>query len=144
MTDSRKAYWQEFRQGWRPLSAATIGLSADLFLLSMLQGDIRVFYLLVLLQAIFCIGTATAVYCRVVAQYFPMGIYSSVTGLLISAVGVAIGAGSVLLSFTLSITDNFQLYTSIAGATVFAGSFCFLSLARLRPAPVIAGEAATL
>ncbi len=77
------------------------------------------------------------------AQYFPMEIFSSVTGLLISSVGVAIGAGSVLLSYTLSISDNFQLYTSIAGVTVFVGSFCFLFLARLHPAPIVAAEAAS-
>ncbi|TGD71804.1 MFS transporter [Mangrovimicrobium sediminis] len=68
------------------------------------------------------------------ADYFPIGIYSSVFGLLTSAVGVAIGLGSLMLSFTLSLSDSFSLYMYIAAATTFAGA---ANLLRLRShAPV--------
>ncbi len=62
------------------------------------------------------------------AQYFPMEIYSTVAGLLISAVGVAIGAGSLLLSYTLTGSESFRVFMLIVGTTSLIGSLIFIRL----------------
>lgn len=65
------------------------------------------------------------------AKYFPIEIYSSVVGLLLAAVGLAIGLGSVLLSVFLSFTESFSLFMIVAGIGVMIGSANFLRLSRL-------------
>lgn len=64
------------------------------------------------------------------AKYFPLGVYSSVVGLLLAAVGMAIGLGSVLLSSMLSVSDSFAPFMLLAGCAVLLGSVCFLTLYR--------------
>lgn len=66
------------------------------------------------------------------AKYFPLEIYSTVAGLLISAVGVAIGAGSLLLSLTLTEDGSFRVFMTIAGFTTLIGCVLFLRLRNIR------------
>ncbi len=125
------------------VSAIVMGLPAlGLFILSSGDAPLGLLALAVALIG-FSFGGEADVLAYATAQYFPMAIYSSVIGLLLSAVGMAIGAGSTLLSYTLSISDSFSLYMSVAGTAVFVGSFCFLWLGRLRGRPGTLAEVAT-
>lgn len=63
------------------------------------------------------------------ARYFAIEIYSTALSLFLMSVGIAIGLGSIILSFTLKISDGFVLYTSFAGFSVLLGG---VNLFRLR------------
>lgn len=63
-------------------------------------------------------------------RYFPMGIYSSVLGLLGASVGVAITLGSTLLSLMLHVTDSYSSFMIGAAICVIIGALNFLRLDR--------------
>ena len=67
--------------------------------------------------------------------YFPMHIYSSVMGLLTTAVGLSIGLGSGLLSYMLSLTDSFTGFLLLGGTLVLLGAINLLRLGSLQSQP---------
>ncbi len=77
------------------------------------------------------------------ARYFPLEIYSSVVGLLTSAVGVAIGMGSMLLSLTLRHSDSFSVFMGIASASAFIGALNFIRLRQFPASRLQLAEGAT-
>ncbi len=67
-----------------------------------------------------------------VARYFGLEIYSTVMGLVFSAIFLASAVGALTLSVTLKVTDSFSLFTGVVAVTIVFGS---LLLLRLKSAP---------
>lgn len=65
-----------------------------------------------------------------VMRYFPVQIFSTVIGLVASAVALAAAGGALLLSLTLRISGGFTLFLIIAGCCSLIGGMSFLLLAR--------------
>lgn len=111
-------------------SAIFMGLpSIGLFLLSTGTTALPLLAIAVSLLGLSFGGEADVI-AYTTAKYFPLGIYSSVVGLLLAAVGMAIGLGSVLLSAMLAASDSFGPFMLLAGCAVLLGSVCFLTLYR--------------
>lgn len=66
-------------------------------------------------------GAEADILAYVTADFFPMEIYSSVMGLLTTAVGLSIGLGSGLLSLMLAKTDSFTGFLLLGGYAGAAG-----------------------
>jgi predicted MFS family arabinose efflux permease len=94
----------------------------------------------VLTLATLCIGFSFGaegdIAAYIVSRKFPVGVYSSVMGLVTMAMSAASASGATLLSLTLGATGGFNLYLSICAASVFAGSLMFLLLPAGREASV--------
>ncbi|MFV8819360.1 MFS transporter [Haliea sp. E17] len=126
------------------VSAVVMGLPAiGLFIMATDNAPLGLLVLSVALLGL-SFGGEADVLAYATAQYFPIAIYSSVVGLLLSAVGVAIGLGSTLLSYTLTLADSFSLFMTVAGTAVITGAFCFLWLGRLQRTTRIGEEIATV
>lgn len=67
-----------------------------------------------------------------VTKYFRLEIYGSVLGLLTAAMGGAMASGTVLLTATLTRSNDYQLYFMVAAATAAVGSALFLLLGLTR------------
>ena len=69
-----------------------------------------------------------------VARYFDLGIYSTVMGLVYSAVFFASAVGALSLSATLRFTDGFGLFLGLVAVTILCGSLLLLRLGSARAA----------
>ena len=65
-----------------------------------------------------------------VVRHFGVGIFSSVLGLIIAALGVASSLGALLLSLSLSPTDSYAPFLAASAVAVLIGSLLFLGLGR--------------
>lgn len=65
-----------------------------------------------------------------VVRHFGVGIFSSVLGLIIAALGVASSLGALLLSLSLKPTDSYTLFLGCSAVAVLVGSLLFLGLGR--------------
>ncbi|MGB0218040.1 MAG: MFS transporter [Sinimarinibacterium flocculans] len=65
-----------------------------------------------------------------VVRHFGVGIFSSVLGLIIAALGVASSLGALLLSLSLSPTDSYTPFLAASAVAVLVGSLLFLGLGR--------------
>lgn len=112
-------------------SAVFMGLpSIGLFILA---TDVTTLWLLAFSVALIGLsfGGEADILAYTTAKYFPLAIYSSVIGLLLAAVGLAIGLGSVILSFFLRMQDSFSLFMIVAAVAVLGGSLNLLRLSGL-------------
>lgn len=86
----------------------------------------------VLTTAVFFLGFAFGaegdIVAFLVARHFAVDIYSSVLGLLTSAMSFSTAAGAALLSITLAQTGGFELYLVIVGTSVLIGAASLLLL----------------
>ena len=65
-----------------------------------------------------------------VMRFFRRELYGTVYSISSSMIGVSGAIGSVLLSFTLSMTGGYDLYLVISGIALLIGAALFLSLGR--------------
>ncbi len=63
-----------------------------------------------------------------VARYFGLEIYSTVMGLVFSAIFLASAVGALTLSLTLKATDSFGLFLGLVSVTILLGSLLLLRL----------------
>lgn len=116
---------------WPTHIVAAIGMGLPAIGSYILATDVT--NLIILALAITLIGLSFGaeadILAYVTARYFPMQIYSTVMGLLTTAVGLAIGLGSGLLSFMLSLTDTFTTFLLLGGTLVLLGGLNLLRLA---------------
>ncbi|MDB5968712.1 MAG: transporter [Hydrocarboniphaga sp.] len=63
-----------------------------------------------------------------VVRFFGLRIYSSVLGLVFTSLGIASALGSVLLSYTLKLADNYTLYVFMTAIAVLVGGAMFMLL----------------
>ncbi|MFA7588371.1 MAG: MFS transporter [Novosphingobium sp.] len=86
----------------------------------------------VLTFAVLCIGFAFGgegdIVAYIVSHRFPVAIYSSVMGLVTTAISISASVGAVLLSVTLDRTGRFDPFLIGCAAAVFVGSLMFLLL----------------
>ena len=119
---------------WQTHIVAAIGMGLPCIGCFVLASGTHQIYLLGLAIILIGIsfGAEADILAYVTAEYFPMYIYSTVMGLLTTAVGLAIGLGSGLLSYMLSLTDSFTAFLLLGGALVLVGG---VNLLRLGPRP---------
>ena len=118
---------------WPTHVVAAIGMGLPCIGSYLLATDTT--HLVVLAVAIILIGLSFGaeadILAYVTARYFPMAIYSSVLGLLTTAVGLAIGLGSGLLSYMLASSNSFTGFLLLGGTLVLAGGLTLLRLGTL-------------
>jgi predicted MFS family arabinose efflux permease len=68
-----------------------------------------------------------------VAKIFGIEIFGTVMGVVVATITLGSTAGAVVLSLTLKVTDNYNLFFVIAGALALIGSLFFLRLPNQRP-----------
>ncbi len=80
-------------------------------------------------------GSEGDVIAYLVTRYFGIEVFSTVLGLLTSAIGGAMSLGMVIISITLAATNSFNAYLLIAAGSVLIGSILFglLGLRRFQP-----------
>jgi MFS family permease len=59
------------------------------------------------------------------SRKFDMRNYSFVYSFVIASIGIAAAVGSILLSYTLHMTDSFSLFLIMSAVMTLAGAFCF-------------------
>jgi MFS family permease len=67
-----------------------------------------------------------------VVRFFGIEVYSTVLGLLTTAIAAASAIGAALLSVSLSMTDSFNAYLVFSGCGILLGSVLFLMLGAAR------------
>jgi MFS family permease len=86
----------------------------------------------VLTFAVFCVGFAFGaegdIVAFLVARHFGVAIYSSVMGLLTTAMSFSSSAGALLLSLTLGATGDYVLYLIVVGIAVLIGASLLLTM----------------
>lgn len=96
----------------------------------------------VLTFAVFCIGFSFGaegdIVGFLVARHFGVQVFSSVMGLLTFAMSFSTASGAALLSVTLAATGGYELYLTIVGVAVLAGSSLLLLLGPGRPDHAVA------
>ncbi len=112
------------------VSFITLGLpSVGLFIIASSYDSAEV-----LTFAVFCVGFAFGaegdIVAFLVARQFGVGIYSSVMGLLTTAMSFSTATGAALLSFTMARTGDYELYLVIVGSAVIVGASLLLLLGR--------------
>jgi sugar phosphate permease len=65
-----------------------------------------------------------------VMRYFPVEIYGTVLGLVVTSLALSATIGALVLSYTLNLVDHFRLYMLIAGISSAIGALLFLFLGR--------------
>ena len=63
-----------------------------------------------------------------VARYFGLEVYSTVMGLVFTAIFLASAVGALTLSLTLKATDSFSLFLGIVSVAILCGSLCLSRL----------------
>lgn len=76
------------------------------------------------------LGAESDLAAYLVMRYFPVEIYGTVLGLVVTSLALSATAGALLLSLTLALVDHFWLYMLIAGISSVIGSLLFLLLGR--------------
>ena len=69
------------------------------------------------------------------ARHFRLNIYSLVMALVGATIAAAAAIGSILLSISLRLWDDFVPFLYLATAVTLAGALLFLLLGRLPPEP---------
>lgn len=101
--------------------------SVGLFLLASNLDDFAVLAGAVLLIG-FAFGAEGDLVGYLVVRNFGVRIYSSVLGLMTAVIATSSSLGTLLVGFTLTISDTYVLYLNICGVSVFIGSLFFLFL----------------
>jgi MFS family permease len=76
------------------------------------------------------LGAEGDVLAYLVMRFFPLDVFSSVLGLVLSGFAGAVAVGSMLLSLTLKLSGSYTLFLIIASIAAFAGAMSFLQLGR--------------
>ena len=96
----------------------------------------------ILTFAVFCLGFAFGaegdIVAFLVAKRFGLEVYSSVMGLLTAIMSLSTSLGAGLLSWTLTVTGNYNLFLVISGTTVIVGATLLLALRGKKPASATA------
>lgn len=86
----------------------------------------------VVLAAVFLLGFAFGAegdaIAYLVARHFPLGVYSSVMGLVTAVISFSTATGAALLSFALARTDSFDAFLAGTGFAVTVGATLLLGL----------------
>jgi MFS family permease len=112
------------------VAAIAMGLPAiGLFMLAAGVSTPPVLGLAVVLMGL-SLGAESDLAAYLVMRYFPVAIYGTVLGLVVTSLALSATIGALVLSYTLNLVDHFWLYMLIAGITSVIGALLFLFLGR--------------
>ena len=74
------------------------------------------------------LGAESDLAAYLVMRYFPVAIYGTVLGLVVTSLALSATFGAMVLSYTLSLVDHFWLYMLVAGLSSTLGALLFLLL----------------
>ena len=80
------------------------------------------------------LGAEGDILAYLVMRYFRLEVYSAVVGLVLGAIALSMGAGSLLLSFMLKASGSYTSFLTVSAVAALAGGAMFLQLRRVRPA----------
>lgn len=92
------------------------------------------------------LGAEGDVLAYLVMRFFPLHVFSTVLGLVLSGFAASVALGSMLLSLTLKLSGSYTLFLIFASVAAFVGALSFLQLGRVpaqgrEPAPdAVAGR----
>lgn len=112
------------------VTAIALGMPGiGLYILASGSSDSTLVYLAVMLLGL-SLGAETDVLAYLVARYFPLQLFSTVLGLLLAGLALAVAGGSLLLSLTLKYYESYTVFLFLCSTCATVGGLFFLLLRR--------------